>query len=340
MSRARHPIAVLAALFAGAAPAAARDVVSIVGAAEATGFARQVAEAAGGPSAGTAVTATGAAEGFRAFCKGVGDGTPDAVAADRPMTEGEVKTCTGAGVTAIADLLFGADAVVLAAAAGSPISGLGRADVFTAAGAKVLVDGQLLENPYRSWHGVDGGLPDLAIRLIVPAPGSDAAAAFAETVLVPGCRSLPALSDLPPEAGEICARLRADGAVLEGPGGDGRALAVIGAAPGTLAVTTRSFVAGRPGQLAAVALDDVAPTAAAVADGRYGPTRRLHLYVKTAHRAVIPALEGFLAELASDRAIGPAGYLAAAGMVPPDAAGVTKLRAAVAADAPPPMAGR
>ncbi len=306
----------LALAFLSPNVAAAREAIRLAGSALVIAHAAAVADA-GVPDTPAAVVATAPMEAaFRAFCAGVGEGTPDAVGALRPMTEAETKACTGAGVVAIADLAFGRDALVLAGAADGPAFSLTRATLFTALAAKVLVDGQLVANPYGRWSEIDATLPDRPIRVIGPPSGSDAAAAFAALLIEPGCRSFAALVDLPPEAGDVCRRLRNDGAFVAASGGTAAALAAVREEAGGLAVVTRSaLVAAGPG-FAAAAVDGVAPDPAEIAEGRYPATLDLHLVVKTAHRSLVPAFDTFLRAFVTEAEIGPDGRLAARGVVP------------------------
>ena len=63
-------------------------------------------------------------------------------------------------------------------------------------------------------------------------------------------------------------------------------------------------------------INGVQPTFELIASGTYPISRPLYVYVKNDHAPQIPGLREFLAELTSEAAIGPAGYLAAKGLVP------------------------
>ncbi len=321
--------------FALAAPAAAREAVRIAGSDLVLPYAAAAAETVPEDPPPVVTPMTGEAA-FRAFCSGVGETTPDAVAALRPMTDAETKACTGAGVVAITDLPFGRDALVLAGAADGPVFDLTRATLFTALAAKVLVDGQLVANPYGRWSEIDARLPDRPIRVIGPAPGSDAAAAFAALFLEPGCRSFAALADLPPEVGDVCRRLRDDGALVPGTGGAAAALAAVDREPGSLAFATYGAVARAGGRHRLASVDTIAPDETSIAAGRYAGGLDLHLVVKNAHRALDPAFDRFVRAFVSEGTLGPGGALTTAGFVPASADRRGLMRRDVDAAAPPP----
>lgn len=315
--------------------ATAREQVRIIGSALVTRAAADLARQVGGPGADSAITTAAEGAAFRAFCSGTGGGTPDAVGALRSISDAELKVCASAGVTAISDLVIGHDAVVIVRGAAFGDLSLSRGQIFSAIAAKVLVDGQLVASPYARWSEIDDGLPDAPIRVFGPAPGTDLAGAFISLVVEPGCRSFPALEDLPSEAGDICGAVRTDGAYVPQAQGLEAALAAAARDPGTVVVTTMSALAGREGDLRPVSVDGVRPDEETIAGGRYGARLDLHVVVKNAHRAMVPAFDRFLRALVAEGAIGPGGSLTREGLVPVATDVRGKLRREVLAAAPP-----
>src|SRR3546814_11816044 len=57
------------------------------------------------------------------------------------------------------------------------------------------------------------------------------------------------------------------------------------------------------------------PNPETIASGDYGVSRPLFIYIKNAHRGVIPGLSEFVEEYMSEAALGPDGYLAERGLV-------------------------
>jgi phosphate transport system substrate-binding protein len=68
-------------------------------------------------------------------------------------------------------------------------------------------------------------------------------------------------------------------------------------------------------KLQGVKIAGVAPSFDTIADHSYGLSRPLFIYVKNAHRKVIPGMNEFLAEYTSDEAMGDGGYLHERGLV-------------------------
>src|SRR3546814_10388425 len=75
-----------------------------------------------------------------------------------------------------------------------------------------------------------------------------------------------------------------------------------------------SFLYENQDTLQAVTVNGVEPNPETIASGDYGVSRQLFIYIKNAHRGVIPGLSEFVEEYMSEAALGPDGYLAERGM--------------------------
>ena len=99
-----------------AGAAYARDQIRIVGSSTVYPFTTAVAEQFG--KAGTfktpVVESTGTGGGFKLFCAGVGEATPDVTNASRAIKKSEFETCAKNGVTDIVELKIGFDGIVIA----------------------------------------------------------------------------------------------------------------------------------------------------------------------------------------------------------------------------------
>lgn len=309
-------LAVFVLLAAG--PAAARDQIRIVGAATVFPYAAAV----GGQTALPPMLEPAATtEAFRRFCAGTGDDQPDIVAAPRRIEPDELKACVQAGVTSVTEIPVGTDGLVLARSRTGRVRGLSKVEIFGALGAKVIVDGQLMDNPNTLWSDVSLRLPDLPIRVYGPPAGSGNHDAFVDRVLREGCESHPAMAALTDEERRpVCTVLRRDSAYVEA-GEDERAIVRrLEAEPDALGIVGSASLDGAEESLAALRIDGESPKSDALAEGRYDLARTIVFYVKNAHRATVPALDGFIAALVSEATIGPDGLLSRAGLAPLPAA--------------------
>jgi phosphate transport system substrate-binding protein len=299
--------------------AEARDQIRIVGSSTVFPYTQAVAEefAAATGSSAPVVESTGTGGGFKAFCGGVGEDHPDITGASRAIKDSEVEACKAAGVDSITEVLIGFDGLSIAHARSGKEIAVTKAQLFQALASKVEVDGQIVDNPYKNWSEIDPSLPDQAITVFGPPPTSGTRDAFVELVMHPGCESFPAIAALEGDAKkEACERMRQDGPFVEAGENDNLIVQRLEADPTALGIFGYSFLYENQDKLVGSPVDGVAPSTETIADGTYQVSRPLFVYVKNAHRGVIPALEEFVQEFTSEEAIGDDGYLAERGLIP------------------------
>jgi phosphate transport system substrate-binding protein len=234
------------------------------------------------------------------------------------MKKSEYEACTANGVTDVTEIQLGYDGLSIAISQGNTTDwNLTKAQVFQALAAEVEVDGQIVANPYKNWSDIDASLPNVPITVFGPPPTSGTRDAFVELAMHPGCAAFPALKALEGDRkNEVCSRMRQDGPFIEAGENDNLIVQRIEADPNALGIFGYSFLYENGDKLKAVKVEGVAPTFDTIADFSYPIARPLFIYVKNAHRGVIPGLNEFVAEYVSDAALGPDGYLAERGLTP------------------------
>src|SRR5262245_37685135 len=201
-----------------AGPAAARDSLHIVGSSTVYPFSTTVTEALAkqGALRSPVVEATGTGGGFKLFCEGVGEATPDIAGASRKIKDSETETCAKNGVAQITEIPIGHDGIVIASAKSGPDFNVTRAQLFLALAKTVPQNGQLVANPYRSWNEIDPSLPAERIEVLGPPPTSGTRDAFVELVMDKGCAGFPEIAALSDDAKKAaCQQIREDGAYID-----------------------------------------------------------------------------------------------------------------------------
>jgi phosphate transport system substrate-binding protein len=158
-----------------ATTAAARDQVQIAGSSTVLPYASIVAELFGDNTDFPipVVESGGSSAGLKRFCEGVGENTIDIANASRAMREKEIAACAANGVSDIIEVRIGYDGIVFASQINGPaFNAFQPADIFNAIGAKVLMDGKIVENTYQTWDQVNGDLPGSDIAMFIPAPNT------------------------------------------------------------------------------------------------------------------------------------------------------------------------
>jgi phosphate transport system substrate-binding protein len=311
-----------AALLAGTpVPAQSRDQIRIVGSSTVFPYTQAVAEqfAAMSGMPAPVVESTGTGGGMQIFCEGVGPEHADITGASRAMEPSEYETCIANGVDAITEVLIGYDGLSVAHSVDGPDMNLTKAQLYQALAAEVPVGGEIVQNPYTNWSEIDESLPDAEITVFGPPPTSGTRDAFVELVMEEGCAEFEAVTALDEaRMEEVCARMRQDGPFIEAGENDNLIVQRLQADPNALGIFGYSFLYENQDTLKPVTINGVEPTPETIADGSYGISRPLFIYVKNAHRGVIPGLEEFVTEYVSEAAFGPGGYLEERGLIPLD----------------------
>ncbi len=311
-----------------AAPAEARDKIMIVGSSTVFPYTQAVAEeyAARTGNPAPVVESTGTGGGMKIFCQGVGEKHPDITGASRAMKPSEWALCASNGVTDITEAMIGYDGLSIAYSRQSSVDwNLTKAQIFLALAKEVPAsDGALKPNPYKKWSEIDPSLPDAAITVYGPPPTSGTRDAFVELAMHEGCKELPQVQVLKKSMDEKafkawvkehCSPMRQDGAFIEAGENDNLIVQRLEADPHALGIFGYSYLYENEDRLKGVAIEGVAPSPETISDFSYKLSRPLFIYIKNAHRGVIPGLNAFLAEYASEEALGPGGYLEERGLV-------------------------
>ncbi len=266
------------------------------------------------------VESLGTGGGIKAFCDGVGEGTPDIALASRPMKPGEWDDCREAGVT-VAEVRIGSDGVVVATDRQGADYRLSLEQLYRALAAETPgPDGRFIPNPNATWREVDPALPPVRIQVYGPPPTSGTRDAFVELGMEAGAKKIPALAALKEQDEDAfkarAHTLREDGGWVDAGENDNALLQTLTRTPGSLGVFGFSFLGQNRDRVKAATVNGVAPSTETIADGSYPLARTLYLYVKKQHLQRTPAIRAYLAEFLSDAASGKGGYLADQGMIP------------------------
>src|SRR3954454_3189547 len=300
------------------AGAEARTQMRAVGSSTVYPFAKIVAEriARANPRLGTPIIeSTGTGAGMKLFCAGVGERFPDVENASRRMKASEAKLCASNGVTQVTEIQVGIDGISFATAKNSPLQNLSQRDLYLA----------LAKTPFgrpnraKTWHDVNGSLPNIPIRVYGPPPTSGTRDALGELILTPPCEANASMAALKKsdetKFKAICTGLREDGGYIEAGENDNLIVQKVEANSGTIGIFGYSYLEENADRLRGIKVNGVAPTYATISAFKYPGARPLYIYIKNAHAGAIPAVRAYAAEFTKESAFGPSGYLLRAGLI-------------------------
>ena len=195
----RSAVSALAILAATAGAAAARDQVQVAGSSTVLPYASIVAEAFGEnfdfPT--PVVESGGSSAGLKRFCEGVGENTIDIANASRAIRDSELEACRAAGVTDIIEVRIGYDGIVFASQQDGPaFTAFEPADIYNALAAKVVKDGEVVDNSYDTWSEFNSDLPDAQIAAFIPGTKHGTREVFEEQVILQGCEDSGAMEQI------------------------------------------------------------------------------------------------------------------------------------------------
>lgn len=324
MLNAKLTASALAIIAVSATAASARDQVQVAGSSTVLPYASIVAEAFGEnfdfPT--PVIESGGSSAGLKRFCEGVGENTIDIANASRKIREKEIKACADAGVTDIIEVQIGYDGIVFASQIDGPaFTAFEPADIFNALSDQVLVDGQIVDNPYSQWSEFNPDLPAVDIIAFPPGTKHGTREVFEEKVVLVGCEATGAMQAMidggmsEDDAEDACMNLRADGRSVDIDGDYTETLARIDANPNGVGIFGLAFYENNLDKLKVGTMSGVSPSTETIASGEYPVSRPLYFYIKGAHIGVIPGLKEYASFFVSDEVAGPDGPLATYGLV-------------------------
>lgn len=300
--------------------AAARDQIQIAGSSTVLPYASIVAEAFGEnfeyPT--PVVESGGSGAGRKKLCEGVGENTIDIANSSSRIKQSDIDLCASNGVNEIQEVRIGYDGIVFASNIGTPEFAFTPADWHNALAAKVVVDGELVDNPYTNWNEIRSDLPDQEILAFIPGTKHGTREVFDENVIIAGCEENGTLAAHEAAGGDedSCAELRTDGVSIDIDGDYTETLARIDANNNGIGVFGLSFYQNNTDKLKVATMSGIEPSVETIASGEYPVSRPLFFYVKNAHLDVIPGLQEYIEFFVSDEIAGEGGPLSEYGLVP------------------------
>ncbi len=195
------------------------------------------------------------------------------------------------------------------------------ADWYNALASKVVVDGELVDNPYNMWSEFNADLPEAEIAAFIPGTKHGTREVFEEKVLAEGCEATGALEamkagGMDDDAAEAaCIDVRTDGRSVDIDGDYTETLARIDSNPNGVGVFGLAFYENNTDKLKVATMEGVEPSTETISSGEYPVSRPLFFYVKKAHIGVIPGLKEYAEFFVSDEIAGPSGPLSNYGLV-------------------------
>ncbi len=299
--------------------AQARDTLSLAGSSTVLPFARIIAEQLGkNPNFKTPVVESGGSSvGKKGVCDGVGTKFIDIGNASSRMKTKELAYCEKNGVK-LTEIKVGYDGIVVANSKKGKVLNISKADLGKALTAKVAINGQMVDNPYKKWSEINPSLPNVEIRVYGPPTTSGTRASYAEMVNEKGyCKKDDEAKAALKAAGmkaKKCRAMRTDGAFIEAGEQDNLIVQKLNEDITAYGIFGFSYLDQNSDTLQGAVISKTAPTFENIASNNYSVSRALYYYVKHQHIGVVPGIKEYMAEWTKHW--GDEGALSDAGMIP------------------------
>lgn len=293
----------------------ARDYVSIAGSSTVLPFSTIIAEKFGrNVNFKTPIVESGGSSvGKKGVCDGTGTQFIDIGNASSRMKVRELEYCNKNGVQ-VTEIKVGYDGIVLANSKKAPQLSISLYDLGKALTAKVPVNGEMVDNPYKTWQDVNPELPNIAIRVMGPPTTSGTRASFVEIVNEKAyCKKSKEVKALGYKA-KKCRAMRTDGAYIEAGEQDNLIVQKLQDDKDAFGIFGFSYLDQNSDSIQGAKLSGVEPSFESIAEGKYKASRALYFYVKQNHIGVVPGIEGYMKEWIKHW--DEDGALADAGMIP------------------------
>ena len=289
------------------------DQISIVGSSTVFPFSTIVAErfAKNTDFKAPVIESTGTGGGAKLFCSGIGLEHPDVTNASRAMKSSEKEKCAENGITPV-EYMIGFDGITFSNSNKAKKYSLTKEEIFKAVSAKVMSEGKMVDNNFKTWSDINPSLPNVKIDVLAPPPSSGTRDAFVELVMHDTCKKVYKMSKADYKAS--CSALREDGAVTEAGENDNLIIEKLAANQDRFGIFGYSFLDQNKDKVQGSVVNGVTPSMETIADSSYKVSRPLFFYVKQEHVGVIPGLQEFADYFMSLTVSGSP--LEAAGLIP------------------------
>lgn len=296
----------------------ARERIHVVGSSVVYPFITRIAEEFGRNTifASPYVESSSTGAGFSLFCRGNGKYIANVLVASRQIRVSESSICDSIGE--LIELKIGYDGLIIANSKNGPDFNLSKDHIFKAAAAKIVKNGNIVDNFYNNWSQIDPTLPDRRIEIYGPPSGSGTRDIFLNLIFLSNCMRLkefqmdyPHLSDRE----EQCRKLRHDGFFIEAAENDSVIIRKLISNTNALGIVSVNFLEQNNKDIKANLFGGVMPKKENILSDKYSLARPLYVYFKKEELDSIIGLKDFVMEIISDAAIAPDGYLSDMGFI-------------------------
>ncbi|NSX83449.1 phosphate ABC transporter substrate-binding protein [Wolbachia endosymbiont of Atemnus politus] len=266
------------------------------------------------------VESIGSGSGFKMFCSGVGENTPDIATSSRPVKDAERELCKRNKVNEVIEIIIGYDGVVIANSNQSYRFDFTKKDLFETLSAYSKENGRLVKNNKKFWSDVNQALPKIEIEIYGPHQNTGTYETLVHSIMLDqySCMNSKIFKENynnPEERKKACSNIRDDGRYIEVGINENIIIQKLKSNKNALGIFSFSFLVKNQDKIQGSTIAGIEPTYENISSGKYILARPLYLYIKKEHLNTVDGLKEFIGEVISSISA-ENGYLFRLGLIP------------------------
>ncbi|APR98919.1 substrate-binding domain-containing protein [Wolbachia endosymbiont of Folsomia candida] len=279
------------------------------------------------------VESIGSGSGFKMFCSGTGEDTPDITTSSRPMKEVERELCKRNNVNDVIEIIIGYDGIVVANSNQSHRFDFSKKDIFDTLSAYSPNDKKLVKNDKKFWSDVNYTLPKTEIEIYGPYQNTGTYETLINFIMLDqyscmNSRVFKENYENKEERKKACSNIRDDGRYIEVGINENIIIQKLKSNRNALGIFSFSFLMRNQDKIQGSTIAGIEPNYENISSGKYILARPLYLYIKKEHLGTVDGLREFIREVI-DSISTESGYLFRLGLIPLSSEDIKKVSAKV-----------
>ncbi|MDD9331566.1 MAG: substrate-binding domain-containing protein [Wolbachia sp.] len=266
------------------------------------------------------VESIGSGAGFKMFCSGIGEDTPDITTSSRPIKEAERELCKRNKIDEIIEVIIGYDGIVIANSNQSHKFDFTKKDIFDTLSAYSQEGDKLVKNNKKFWSDVNSTLPKAEIEIYGPYQNTGTYETLINFIMLDqySCMNAKIFRENyenKEERRKACSNIRDDGRYIEVGINENIIIQKLKSNRNALGIFSFSFLMRNQDKIHGSAISGIEPTYENISSEKYILARPIYLYIKKNHLDIIDGLREFIKEIV-DAIHAESGYLLRLGLIP------------------------
>ncbi|MDR2609506.1 MAG: substrate-binding domain-containing protein [Rickettsiales bacterium] len=279
------------------------------------------------------VESIGSGPGFKMFCSGTGEDTPDIAASSRSIKNAERELCKRNKVDEMIEIIIGYDGVVITNSNQSHRFDFSKKDLFETLSAYSQENGKLVKNNKKLWSDVSQALPKTEIEIYGPHQNTGTYETLINSIMLDqyscmNSRIFKENYENQEERKKACSSIRDDGRYKEVGINENIIIQKLKSNKNALGIFSFSFLMRNQDKIQGSTIAGIEPTYENISSGKYILARPLYLYIKKEHLSTVDGLREFIREVI-DSISTEDGYLSKLGLIPLSSEDIKKVSAKV-----------